>query len=58
MSNNNHKANQSNSKKGTKENNSANSKVNENKGAQMNPTNKGTRSKSYFSILKDRKVVN
>lgn len=39
MANNNHKANQANSNKGTSGTNSANAKVNGNRGAQMNPNN-------------------
>lgn len=39
MSNNNHKANQGNSNKGTSGTNSVNAKVNGNRGAQMNPNN-------------------
>lgn len=46
MSNNNHKANQANSNKGTSGTNSAYSKVHGNRGAQMNPNNtKGSKGK-------------
>ncbi|PLY11110.1 MAG: alpha-amylase [Arcobacter sp.] len=46
MSNNNHKANQANSNKGTSGTNSANAKVHGNRGAQMNPNNtKGSKGK-------------
>jgi hypothetical protein len=45
MSKNNHKSNQANSNKGTSGTNKANGKVNGNKGAQMNPNNKGSKGK-------------
>jgi hypothetical protein len=46
MSNNNHKANQANSNKGTSGTNNANAKVHGNRGAQMNPnSSKGSKGK-------------
>jgi len=41
MANNNHKANQNNSNKGTSGTNRANAKVHGNRGAQLNPNKKG-----------------
>ena len=45
MSNNNHKAKQANSNKGTKGTNKVNAKVHGNRGAQMNPNNKNSKEK-------------
>lgn len=45
MANNNHKANQANANKGTNGVNSAYAKVHGNRGAQMNPNNKGSKGK-------------
>ncbi len=44
MSNNNHKANQANSNKGTKGTNSMNANVHGNRGAKLNPNSKNTQS--------------
>ncbi len=45
MANNNHKANQANPNKGTSGTNKPNAKVHGNRGAQMNPNNKGSKGK-------------